>query len=95
MNGCDSELFRDVELDCRDFTKLLGEYYDHELPEALKREMELHRCGCQKCQEIDAGYRLTIELAKELDQKPLSYSIQSRLRQVLNQRLGLSLSDKS
>ena len=88
----DSELFRDIELNCRDFIRLLGDYYDDELPAALKKRLEAHRANCTKCKELDSGYRLTIELAKGLDQHPLPVSIQDRLRQVLNQKLGLSMS---
>lgn len=91
----DTVIFRDVDVTCRDFVKLLGEYVDGELPEALARQLALHGTACPKCQELERGYRLTIELAAELESQPLPEGVQDRLRQALNSKLNISLPEPS
>ena len=86
-----SSLFDDVELTCRDFIRLLGDYYDDELPLELRERFEAHRQCCAKCREFEAGYNFTIELARELRQQSIPPAAHNRLRQALNRRLGINL----
>ena len=79
-------------IECRDVMVLLGDYCDNELPPSLKGRLDAHISGCDYCQELKQGYKLTIDLAKELRDQPIPVEVQNRLRRSLNQRLGLNLS---
>ena len=85
-------IFEKSEIECRDVVKLLGDYEDQELPEALKLRVEEHLENCPACAEFEHTYRLTIDLAKELKNPPMPAGVKMRLRQALNKRLGLQLS---
>jgi hypothetical protein len=80
-------------VDCIDVVKLLGDYYDQDLHPSLQQRLENHVCECKYCQELDRSYRLVVEVARTLRQaeKPMSSTVKVRLRQALNQRLGLKL----
>ena len=80
------------QISCEDVTELLGDYADNELIPSLVRRLDDHIDTCTYCTEVKAGYMKTIELAKELRNKPAPRDVQNRLRAALNQRLGLNLS---
>ena len=85
-------IFEKPELECADVTGLLCDYQDSDLPQALQERVEFHIDECGYCQEVAEGYRLTIELASELEDVPVPTDVSRRLRQSLNEKLGLSLS---
>ena len=78
-------------VECRDVMVLLGDYADGELSATLTGRLEEHIAECDYCQEVTAGYQLTIDLARELRDKPIPADVQNRLRHNLNKRLGLNL----
>jgi hypothetical protein len=54
--------------------------------------MEAHECTCEACAESKRTYLLTIRLARTLRcEAKISTEIENRLREKLNERLGLSL----
>ena len=76
---------------CADVMELLGDYEDRELTPTLRGRLDAHIQTCADCQELKSSYHTTLELAKELPQRPLTKDIQNRLRSALNERLGLNL----
>ncbi len=84
-------VFEKETIECHDVVALLGDYYDGELPAALAGRIEEHIAGCAYCQDLEYGYRKTIELARELRERPVPVDVKNRLRQNLNRRLGLNL----
>lgn len=76
---------------CSDVTDLLGEYTDRELSPTLRARVDAHICSCSYCKEIRDTYQLTVELAGELKDRPMSAGVQNRLRKALNEKLGLNL----
>jgi hypothetical protein len=79
------------EVDCIDVVKLMGDYHDEELPESLRGRLHAHIKKCSICSEMYSGYSFVVELAKELQDEPMPRSAKSRLRESLNERLGLEL----
>lgn len=79
-------------LSCKEFEELLCDYADNELPKTLKVFMDSHADRCPCCQESRRTYLLTVRLANSLgiDDK-LPKEVEDRLRDKLNERLGLSL----
>ena len=81
-----------AEVTCSDVEKLLLDYVETDMPQTLHGRIKSHIEECEECQELEAGYRLTIQLAKELRHKPMPSDARRRFREGLNQKLGLSLS---
>ena len=80
------------EITCHDVEKLYGDYVEGDLPRTLKGRVDAHIEECGECQEFVRSYQLTIKLARELKNKPMPEGAKRRLREALNQRLGLNLS---
>ncbi len=81
-----------AEIDCIDVENLLGDYVDGDLTTTLEARLSDHIEDCDYCQEIEKGYRLTIELAKELHlDAPMPEDVKRRFHAGLNQKLGLNL----
>ncbi|MBN8550148.1 MAG: zf-HC2 domain-containing protein [Deltaproteobacteria bacterium] len=79
-------------IQCSDVAELLGDYTDKELPPTLRARIDSHIHQCEHCQELERSYRLTVELAGQLNtNNPLPRGVQTRLRKALNEKLGLSL----
>ena len=76
---------------CEDVVALLDDYVAQDLSSTLDLRLHEHVNTCEFCAEVDAGYRLTVELASELADKPIPVGVQNRLREGLNRRLGLNL----
>ena len=85
-------IFEKHEIECRDAVKLLGDYEDGDLPEALRIRLTEHIQSCPACSEFEQTYRLTMDLAKELRPQIMPAGAKKRLREALNRRLGLHLS---
>jgi len=79
------------EFTCTDLDSLLGDYVDGELPSTLCARLDQHVAECQACQELKDGYLLTVQLAGELRAKPVPTAVHNRLRDALNEKLGLTL----
>lgn len=78
-------------LNCSDIIRILGDYQDRELPQTLRGKVSDHITECEKCRELEAGYRLVVELAGELEDQPVPQDVRRRVRERLNKTLGLSL----
>ncbi|NDC39761.1 MAG: hypothetical protein EBZ48_17300 [Proteobacteria bacterium] len=79
------------QMSCADLRKCYGDYFDGELPVTVRGKLATHIEECPRCQEFAASYRLTVDLARELRNKPMPSDVQKRLRASLNARLGLNL----
>ena len=81
-----------AEIDCQDVEALLGDYVDGDLTPTIAERLAGHIEECSYCQEIESGYRLTIELADELrNDSPAPEGVKSRLMENLNKTLGLNI----
>ena len=78
-------------IQCADVAALLDDLTDHEVSCTLRARLEAHLRVCPECRELDASYRMTVELASELADRPVPRDVQNRLRDSLNKKLGLSL----
>jgi hypothetical protein len=78
-------------LECADIRRCYGDYMDGELSSSIRGRLDAHIEECPKCQEFSASYRKVVELAGELEDKPISIDVQRRLRAALNKRLGINL----
>jgi len=76
---------------CADVTALLGGFVDNELSPSLRDRVHQHIRSCSECRDGEQGYREVIQLAKTLAPVEVSGDVKKRLRQALNQRLGLNL----
>ena len=76
---------------CKDVVGLFGDYTDGCLPPTLKARVDEHLTECSGCQEFSRDYLLGIKLARELSDSPVPAGVNSRLREALNRRLGISL----
>jgi len=81
------------EITCVDVEKLIGEYFDGDLPVSIKARVDAHVEGCECCKRSHREYSLLIDMAGELraDVEPMSIAAQNKLRQALNQELGISM----
>ena len=79
-------------LGCEDFETLLGDFADGDLPKTMQAMMGAHEARCEACAESKRTYLLTVRLARALKlDDGLPQGVAERLRQTLNERLGLSL----
>jgi anti-sigma factor RsiW len=78
-------------LECADIDELMGDLVDGELPITLATRVNDHIEGCEHCLESLAAYKWVMAQAKQLKPAPLPSDVSTRLRQALNQRLGLTL----
>lgn len=80
-------------VDCIDLVKLLGDYHEGDLSDSLNLKLKEHVDECVYCQDLEDSYRLVVEIAKSLKskEKPMSSGVKVRLRQALNQKLGINL----
>ena len=58
-------VFEKPQLECPDVVSLLGDYEDNDLPAALRGRITEHLDECDYCSEVEDGYRLTMDLARE------------------------------
>lgn len=91
--------FSDLELqilekdciECDDVALLLGDYTDCDLPSSIRARLDSHIKTCPFCAEMRASYKFTVDLARDLADRPVPTDVQNRLRATLNHRLGLNL----
>lgn len=79
------------DIRCYEVLSLMGEYVDGELSEDVAISVHDHILHCDECSKLEDDYRRTIELARELGDKPIPGDVRNRLHKALNQRLGLNL----
>ena len=81
-------------LGCQEVVDLFGEYIDDELNPELKECVGRHIEECPCCEEFEKSYRFVIQAASLLKPREVDMPLgaRNRLRNVLNQRLGLTLS---
>ena len=79
------------DIGCRDVARLLGDYTDKDLTVTLKARLDAHISCCDECRELRDSYKMTVDLASELADKPAPIDVQNRLRKALNEKLGLNL----
>jgi hypothetical protein len=100
QTGSDEEMYTEEQvmilekgqISCDEFEAQLCDYADGELPKTMKAMMEAHECTCEACAESKRTYLLTIRLARTLRcEATISVEIENRLREKLNERLGLTL----
>lgn len=78
-------------IECRDVENLLGDYTARELPPTLKGRLDAHLHGCAQCTKLKADYERTIELARQLRDRPVPQEVHERLKSALTARLGIQL----
>lgn len=65
LNKSQMYLLEKGEFTCADLQKLVGEYFDRELPRPLQSRVQEHIECCQDCVQFAGSYQLVIELARE------------------------------
>lgn len=85
------QVFEKSQIECADIIALLGELEDDELPAALLERLKTHINGCPSCQLECESYHRVVILAHSLATSELTDDVSRRLRQKLNERLGLKL----
>lgn len=91
LNDQHLRILEKQNFDCQDVADLLCDYADQELTGTLAARLDGHCLHCESCAEVRDSYLLTIKVAKTLRDCPMPRDVQRRLRQALNQRLGLNL----
>ena len=84
-------IFEKPAISCSDLRTLMCDYADGDLLLSLKDRLDQHILGCSDCLEFKESYLKTIKLASSLKPEPLSDDCRKRLRQALNERLGINL----
>ena len=78
-------------LTCGAFETLLGRFVDKpcELPQYTKEGMEMHLIECSECHKLYKAYNAVISTAKTLDKEAIPEAVRIRLRNRLEERLGI------
>ena len=96
ISETEMDIIEKPAIECRDVRKVFGSYVDNDLTETLHGRIRDHVQLCPACQEFEESYREVIALARELGEaernKPMPKAVGKRLRESLNEKLGLSLS---
>jgi anti-sigma factor RsiW len=71
---------------CRELVDFLGEYFDGELSDEVRRHFDAHLTACAECSTYLASYRETVRLAKDAMQAsddPVPASVPESLVQAI------------
>ena len=79
------------DVHCEDAVELMSDLYDEVLPQTLQGRVRAHIADCDDCREFYREYGRGMEFVANDDDLEMPTGVQNRLRQVLNERLGLSL----
>jgi anti-sigma factor RsiW len=92
-NSLDTQHSLFVFHDCKDVVAHLGDFVDGDLPLAQRAAVEDHLDECSDCAAFYASYKHVVTSAAELrePEEPLPVDVSNRLRQKLNERLGINL----
>ncbi len=86
-------LLEKPDLNCEEFSNLLCDYADNDLPMSLRARVETHAGHCEQCKDLKDDYLKTIELASEL--KPVEVKMPEdarlRVRAALREKLGIQI----
>jgi anti-sigma factor RsiW len=77
---------------CVDVEYLVDDYVDGELDEVLRVRFDSHLDGCNACRGLVFDIQKLVELARTLDHDPIPVGISERLRNRLEEELGVKLS---
>ena len=85
--------FDNQVISCRDVEKLYMSFRDKELPIDLYNKIELHIKQCDDCQMMVDTYELVVSVAATLNAPEVTpkEGFQERLKEALNQKLGLQM----
>lgn len=89
--SAESRMMEKAEVSCADLVRTLDDYIEGALSEPAMTKLSAHVAGCEKCQRMEGTYRWTIALAGELRDEPAPVEVKNRLRQSLNEKLGLNI----
>ena len=76
---------------CSDLEEMLGDYVEGDLLPTLHARLVTHIEDCEVCQKLESDYRLIIQLAFTLRDRPVPQDVKARLRNSLSQKLGINL----
>ncbi len=62
-------------MECRELSDILSDYMDGELSEAQCAEIQEHIKACPHCRGFVETFRKSLELAHELERKPVPQSV--------------------
>jgi anti-sigma factor RsiW len=71
---------------CDELLKLLGDYVDGQVDQAICKELEGHLAGCDPCRVVIDNLRKTIRLYKENDVYELPVDFSARLHIALKDK---------
>ena len=75
-----SDLDREVGgLRCREVLAILAEYVDDELDGGLKKQVESHLVGCDRCEKFGGEYRSLVASLRRALRREASSEVRSRL----------------
>ncbi len=81
-----------VGMSCSETELLVDDYIDAELSELDALRFERHVANCTSCREILRDTERVVATARMLSQRPVSPAVSARLRERLQQELGIKLS---
>lgn len=82
-----------LTIECADVEELLSDYIDHELLPTLQCRVADHIGCCDRCTEAEEDIRMVVELAATLRDTPVPDGVSARLKEGLNEKLGLRMRD--
>ncbi|MCB9030309.1 MAG: hypothetical protein H6619_04595 [Deltaproteobacteria bacterium] len=85
------EILEKQELNCEDVDQALCDYADDELIPSLKLRIDDHITECEFCKDEVSDYMRVVELARQITEAPMPEGVSARLRDSLNEKLGLNL----
>jgi anti-sigma factor RsiW len=77
-------------MNCREYQAMLTAYFDDELPERQKHEMDSHLARCPECRDLAQKLSYSLEIFKSLDGKDLT----AELSPYLAEKIAAQLTDK-
>lgn len=83
-----------VGMSCSETELLVDDYIDAELSELDALRFERHVANCSSCREILRDTQRVVRTARLLSERPVSPAVSSRLRERLQQELGISLNQE-
>ena len=82
-----------VDVDCRRFSSLLGDYVDDQLPGETKTAVDGHIAMCAPCMAFLKQYRFAPEAARKLLLKAVPVELEERVLSFLRSKCGASKKD--
>jgi hypothetical protein len=73
-------------VDCRALARMLGDYVDEQLPEAVKREMDSHMAMCAPCMAFLKQYRFAPDTTRKVLLNAVPPELENRVLAFLRAR---------